>query len=66
VLPRAFTRLSGDQTLDRVYRLSDAIEGGAKLPYYLHKVEGSSPGFLPSDTIPLELEHGRFHFALYQ
>jgi hypothetical protein len=57
-----FVRLGGDQTLDRLDRPSDAAEGGAKLPYRLDEVERSSSGLLPSDTIPLELEHGRFHF----
>jgi hypothetical protein len=62
---RAFAGSGNSEALHRLYRPSDALEGRAELPYRLHDVERSSSGLLPSDTIPLELEHGRFHFGLY-
>ena len=66
LFPCSFVCLSGDQTLDHFNGLSDAMEGGTELAYRSDNVEGSSSGLLPFDTIPLELEYGRFHFWLYR
>jgi hypothetical protein len=60
----AFAGSGNSQSLNGFYRPSDALKGGTELSYGLHNVERSSSGLLRSDTIPLELEHGRFHFGL--
>jgi len=65
LLARGFAGLGGGQALYHLYRLSDAVKSRTKLPYRFDNVEGSSSGLLPFDTIPVELEHGRFHFWLY-
>src|SRR5579862_2073699 len=61
-LPRVLPKLGDSETLHRLYRFSDALKGRTEFDNNLYNIGGGSIYRLPFDTIPSELEHGRFHF----